>query len=1208
MVQELLNRSSDYLWAIPTNGLRLRLLRDNAYLSRPAYVEFDLEAMFKGEAYSDFALFWLTAHASRVAGTPETCWLERWNQQAQEDGTRALDSLRDGVERALTTLGTGFLQHKQNEALRECLRSGSLSKQTYYRQLLRIVYRLLFLFVAEDRDVLLERGDPAARSRYTSYYSTAVLRELARKRLGSERHGDRWEGLKLVMGALGGHGKMPRLALSALGSYLWSDEAVGLLGKAALSNSALLGAVRDLSLVEQGGIQRVVDFKHLGTEELGGVYESLLDLTPDINLDARSLHLLHTGTDRKTTGSYYTPKALVHSLLDTALTPVLDQAERKADPEAALIGLKVCDPAVGSGHFLVEAGHRIASRLAHVRADKTPDHELTPHLHQEAFYDVMGRCLYGVDLNPDAVDLCRFNLWLEAQTPGKPLSLLEHHLQLGNGLLGATPAALEAGIPEAAFKPITGDEKAYAAEYKKQNRTFRKKRQRDLFAEQAMPWDCLGNLPAVIAELDRLPADSVSDVEAKRKRYAKAVSSTAYEHARLLADAWCAAFVWPKRPSEHLSYPIHEEIYRKIERNPHTTKGWMREEIGRLAERYKFFHWHLAFPDVFRVPASDESATDETTGWKGGFDCVLGNPPWETVELKEKEFFTGKDDDIADARTTSSRKKLIKKLAQEDPSLYAAFQDAQRQAEGERQLLRETNVFPLTARGRVNTYALFAERFTQLTAPDGRAGVIVPTGIATDATTQYFFRDLIETSRLSSLLSFENEEKIFPSVHHAFKFCLLTMSGTDAPDAEADLIFFARQTADLRDRDRRFQLSRDDFARLNPNSKTSPTFRLRRDAELTKAIYRRVPVLIDESRTATEPWDVSFRQGLFNMSSDSDLFQRREKLEMGSYRLDGNVFVDPQGSRTLPLYEGKMFWHFDPRFGTYDGQTQAQANQGKLPEATPESHADPDYVSLPRYWVDEAEVDQRLGDYDRGWLLSFRDITSPVNERTAVFSVLARAAVGHPSPLMFSESAEPSLFGLLHAELSSFVFDYVTRQKLGGTHLTYTYLKQLPVLPPETYRAPCPWAPGQTLADWIRPRVLELTYTAWDLQAFAQDVGYDGPPFVWDEARREKLRAELDAAFFHLYLGTPAEWAAEPQALREPFPTPRDAAAYAMETFPIVKKKDVKAHGSYRTKDLILSVYDRLAEAAASGTPYETLLDPPPAHPAAAHPPRETNA
>ena len=366
VVQELLNRSDRHLWGFVSNGLRLRILRDNSSLTRQAYVEFDLEAMMEGEAYADFVLLWLLCHESRVeAERPEDCWLERWSRTAQEQGTRALEQLRKGVEEAITALGRGFLAHPANQGIKDKLRVGTLAAQDYYRQLLRLVYRLLFLFVAEDRDLLCDpHAEPTARERYTRYYATARLRRLAERRLGT-RHADLYHGLRLVMDKLGSETGCPELGLPALGSFLFSTQAVLDLEGCEISNHDLLDAIRALAFSSDGHSRRVVDYKNLGSEELGSVYESLLELHPVVNVDAGTFELKTAGGhERKTTGSYYTPSSLIQCLLDSALDPVLEEAARQDNPAAAILNLKICDPACGSGHFLIAAAHRIAKRLA----------------------------------------------------------------------------------------------------------------------------------------------------------------------------------------------------------------------------------------------------------------------------------------------------------------------------------------------------------------------------------------------------------------------------------------------------------------------------------------------------------------------------------------------------------------------------------------------------------------------------------------------------------------------------------------------------------------------------------------------------------------------------------------------------------------------------------------------------------------------------
>jgi hypothetical protein len=512
MVQELLNRDDSFLWAILSNGAVLRLLRDSTALVGSSYVEFDLAAIFDGELFSDFVLLYLICHESRFAvhedSGPASCYLEQWRGFAAEQGERALDQLRDGVKEAISILGTGFLSHPDNPHLRARLdpRNADLKLDDFNRALLRLVYRLLFWFVAEDRGALLE-PDPddagpdaaaqlrQARDRYATYFSSARLRQLARRHRGG-RHGDLFDAVELVFDALGTEGGVPELALAGIGGIFESkgDDGRALpldepLGGARLSNEALLGAVRALSVVTPrgGGARRRVDFGNLGAEELGSVYESLLELIPRYD-DEQLAYTLETlaGNERKESGSYYTPTSLVECLLDSALDPLLDQACAGATADErirALLDITVCDPACGSGHFLVAAARRIAKRVA---AEETGESEPPDAVVRAALRRVVGRCIHGVDINPMAAELAKVSLWLEALVPGKPLSYLDQNIRVGNSLLGVTPALLADGLPDAAFIPIEGDDRKVAAALKKQNAGEREG-QHDLFSQAGIP-------------------------------------------------------------------------------------------------------------------------------------------------------------------------------------------------------------------------------------------------------------------------------------------------------------------------------------------------------------------------------------------------------------------------------------------------------------------------------------------------------------------------------------------------------------------------------------------------------------------------------------------------------------------------------------------------------------------------------------------------
>ena len=989
LVQEFLNRSDGHLWAIVSNGVRLRILRDSQTLSRQSYLEFDLEAMFAGEVYSDLVLLWLVVHASRFVPRegerPETCWLEQWTREAEQQGARALGELRGGVERALRIMGRGFASHPRNAALRERLRTGALPPDGLHGQLLRVVYRLIFLFVAEDRTLdgqpLLHprddtEGGRAARETYAAHYGTARLRHLAGRIKGS-RHGDLWRQFRLLADALSGEpdfeGARRRLALPALGSFLWSRESTPELNDAELANHDFLEALRHLAFTRQNKVLRPVDYRNLGAEELGGVYEGLLALTPRVSCDGADFTFAEfAGNARKTSGSYYTPDSLVQCLLDSALDPVVEEALRgKTGPDAerAILDLKVCDPAVGSGHFLVGAAHRLARHLARVRAHAAGESEPSPLLYQHALRDVIGRCLYGVDMNPMAAELCRVSLWLEALEPGKPLSFLDHHIRVGNSLLGTTPELIEAGLPDAAFKPMQGDDRKVCTGLRKRNRSERESGQRDMgylmVAEPSAEYDTLGARSRWIGES---PDGTLGEVRGKEAEFRRLEGSGEYRHRWLVADAWCAAFVQVKGvgtgtgAGRDPALCITTDTVRGLEADAEALAPAQRREVERLAGKYQFFHWHLAFPEVFEGGGE--------RGGVGGFDCVLGNPPWERVKLQEKEWFAERCPEIADAPNAAARKRMIRDLKDDDPELHRAFLDALRRSEGWSHLMRSSGRYPMCARGDINSYAVFAEGMRSVLNERGRMGCVLPTGIATDDTTKFFFQDVVGTKSLVSLFDFENRKGLFPDVDSRTKFCLFTAGSGTRPTADhAEYVFFAHAVEELRDLERRFTLSPEDIALLNPNTHTCPTFRSRSDAELAKAIYRRVPVLVRKARDGQpeeNPWGLRFST-MFHMSNDSHLFRTREQLEADGWELAGNVFRK-DGMECLPLYEAKMIHHFDHRWASY----RREHGGDVAVEVAREDKQEPGFAVLPRYWVEAREVRLRAAKLPKRLLNALR--------------------------------------------------------------------------------------------------------------------------------------------------------------------------------------------------------------------------------------------
>lgn len=1346
-MQELLNASPDHLWGIVSNGKQLRLLRDAASLTRPSFLEVDLADLLGGQRYAEFANVWRLLHASRAPGHrvqgAETCIWEQWRSEGQQEGTRVRDGLRDGVEQALLTFGQGFLQHPDNHALRTALHDGTLSKDAFFQQLLRLVYRLIFVFTVEERGLLHPQDDSAeaqaARRAYAEGYALARLRELCLKRRARTRHDDQWQAIRIVFRGLA-QGE-PRLALPALGG-LFAPAQCPDLDAASLDNAHLLAALQHLRWAKPTGAQSLVpvDYRNMGPEELGSVYESLLELVPAIDLPARTFGFVGrteegstAGNARKLTGSYYTPDSLVQELIRSALDPVIEQrlAANPTNPTEALLAIRVIDPACGSGHFLLAAARRLAEKLAQLRSlEGGQEGAIQPQDYRHALREVVTRCIYGVDRNPMAIELARMALWLEGYEEGRPLGFLDHHLQVGDALLGLTDLnVLEQGIAKDAFKPLSGDDKDVCKELAKANAAGLKQIDKDLNRKQMLLGvDNRSGLDALRA-IETLPADTPEQVAAKEQAWRRFLEDSAHSPLAHAADVLVGAYLLPKTEDTAETVPTSITLHALLTDPQRAQTEHAAPIIAArdACEQARVFHWPLAFPQVFA---------------QGGFDCVLGNPPWERIKLQEEEFFATRHRDVAQARNKAERAQRIQWLSEgmlarhlypdlahetnEDEAekrLYREFVTARRTAEAASVFAHVKGAdggrYPLTGVGDVNTYALFAETILQIHADSGRAGFIVPTGIATDDSTKAYFGHITQNRRLVSLYDIENREKLFPAVDSRMKFCLLTLGAAE----RAEFVCFATQVSQLADPRRRFTLTPEEFRLINPNTLTCPVFRSERDAELTKKLYRAAPVLMSDAvvqgegkqakvvEPAQNPWGISFMT-MFHMSNDSHLFK-----------------TEPAPDH-LPLYEAKLIHQFDHRWATY-------TPDGNSRDVTPAEKADPAFTVTPRYWVQAREVwlrvarlpeglmkalkdnnrkaivvsvnhllffwwlaEQRqthpglrlypawqgfvkqhpyaqqvspwsLGlcgnnptvlqplndDYLPGapepevvrytegarnatgwiaidpqieeamlrlaadychlpapdepladeqavlalaerwlqaacpqWLMGWRDICRATDERTVIASVVPLVGVGHTMPL-FTTTANAQLAACLLGNLCSLVLDYCARVKVGGTHLTYGYLKQFPILPPERYT--------EVHLAFIIPRVLELTYTAWDLQPWAEELvsvwktetGDWKPgtpeairrtpltPFPYDPDRRASLRAELDDYYAKLYGLTEEElrYILDPaDVMGEDYPS---------ETFRVLKEKEIREYGEYRTRRLVLEAWGRLEQASPAIIP-----------------------
>ena len=1138
-LQDYLNESDSALWGVVTNGAVIRLMRDNASLTRPAYVEADLAQIFTNEDAASFAVVWSLLHRTRfgVTNAPASdCTLERWREAGSREGEVARDRLAVQVETALKVLGSGFLEANPDLAAR--LKSGEVNLTDWFNELLRLVYRLIFLMVAEDRNLLHpEKAALPARKLYAEGYSLAALRAQCYRVASWDKHHDRYEGIKIVFRALA-HGQ-EALALPALGG-LFSEDKLPHLESANLRNRAFMEALYRLSWLSDKTGMVPVNWRAMETEELGSVYESLLELQPQLGEDGKSLVFAseaaeQKGNQRKTTGSYYTPDSLVQALLDTALDPVLDRTEAEADdPARSLLRLSVIDPACGSGHFLLAAARRIATRLARHRADGTP--ALSDFRH--ALRDVARSCLHGVDRNPMAVELTKVALWIETVDPGLPLGFFDAQIRCGDALLGVFDlGVLEDGIPDAAYKPLTGDDKDSAKYYARANKDAKASQGRLDFTEGLSRLPAMRPISTEYTGFRALGEDTIEDIITKDRRFRTFREGEAFHKAEMACDLYIAAFLLPKTGAPPTS--------RGMQLVPTTSDVWQALDDGQVwgpivgqatvARRTCAFHWPLEFPDLMQ---------------RSGFDIVLGNPPWERIKLQEQEFFAARSPEIANAPNKAARDKMIKELAgapigSTERELSNAFIAAKREAEATSEFVRvnhdEGGRFALTGRGDVNTYALFAELFANLARQ--RAGVIVPTGIATDATTAPFFAHLVEARRLARLVDFENRAGLFPAVDSRMKFALLTL-GRD--ETAAHFAFFLTAPAQLAEPERNFTLSPQDIAAINPNTKTAPTFRSRADAELTAKIYAKAPFF--GTTEVDDSWRPDFFKKMFDFGIHADLLD----------------FADRRPSEQhLPVYEAKMIWHFSHRQSTYEEVSEADRKNGQARDALERELADPAWEVTPRCWTTKEAFKARTSEraWDRSWIMSMRDVARATDERSAIFAIRPFLPSNDKLPSIFVRSPAP-LVACLLGNLSSLTLDFVARQKIGGTNLATFIVEQFPILPPSSYT--------EVRLAFITPKVLELTYTSHSLTPFARDLGHEGPPFVWDEDHRTALRADLDAFYARAYGLTRDElrYILDPADVKGP--------DYPSETFRVLQEKEIRRHGFYRTQRLVLAAWDRM--------------------------------
>ena len=1187
-------------WGILTNGARWRLYYQGARSVSEQFFEIDLAALFELPGHNDglAALteadrrHWLKVFVlvfRRSAFLAATADPRTFHQRAIEEG-------RFYEERVAANLSALVFGHVFPELARGIAAAAPEAPLPEVREAaLILLYRLLFILYAEDRDLL-----PVRNTRYDDY----ALREKVRGDVGRRKDRDDvfsasaapyWSAIDDLCRAID-QGDAS-IGLPPYNGGLFDRQRVPLLADIRLADEVMADVIDTLSFEQTPDGRRYINYRDLGVQQLGSIYERLLE--HEIVREDSEIAVRPNVFARKGSGSYYTPDDLVGLIVEETIEPLVRSRMddftaknselatsplpedrrigrlKRADPAEKLLELKVCDPAMGSGHFLVSLIDHLADRVitAMAEAEASVDDYISPlteridvirntimanaeergwTIDAEQLDDrhivrrmVLKRCVYGVDKNPMAVELAKVALWLHTFTVGAPLSFLDHHLRCGDSLFGSW---VRTGIDKA---------KAQGG---------------SLFLDE--PLKRAERAAAPMQIIEGLTDAEIAEAHRSAEVFAEIEEMTTPLNAFL---SLVHAFGWLNirgRDDKEALYAYFLGIFGdpidiasgKIEVLTEEPVGerfaGLLDKARQLLDDERFFNWQVAFPGVW--------SEWESAGLHGGFDAVIGNPPWDRMKLQQVEWFAARRREIALAQRAADRKRLIADLEKDNDPLARDFAEANERAAAAVRMARDGGYYPLLSSGDVNLYYLFVERAMTLVKPDGFVGLLTPSGIASDKTASRFFKGVSTQGRLRALYDFENRrtrydaQPFFPDVDSRFKFCAFVASPTLAEDP-AKCAFFLQDVSELDDPERCFPLTAEAFARVNPNTGTAPIFRSRRDADLTTAIYGRLPVLVDRSLgKEVKAWPVKYST-MFHMTNDSGLFRTREELEEkeGAYPVGGNRFRGPSGD-WVPLYVGRMIHQFDHRAASVDVNAENLHNPALSGDISAEQKADPDFVPTPQYWVPKSKVSFPAG---LDWTIAFRDIARATDVRTMIAAAVPSVGLGNTAPAISPENVDSDSSNaiLLLANLGATVLDFVVRQKAQSTHLNWYIVEQLPVVPPDRYEAVRfgPKAAGKI----VREAVLELTYTSHDMAPFARDMGHVDeagevkPPFTWNEERRLILRSKLDAVFFHLY-GV----------------TDRDDIRYIYSTFPIVERKENAAYGGvYRSCELCLAWMNALA-------------------------------
>ncbi len=1198
-------------WGILTNGTIWRLYWQDARSRAEDFFEIDLAGLLgvpgvqpeldSYETRHGLKLFWLMF--GRNAFNPQA-----WDSQRRTFHAIALSEARLYEETVSDQLGNRVFT-EVFPSLCVALAAGDpeackTAQGTYtddYLGALReaallLLYRLLFLFYAEDRRLL-----PVMDARYAPYSLSDLRDAVAQARDAgktlSHRSTRYWDILSDLFRLISDGDDA--VGMPAYNGGLFESARSPLLARAKVADAQLAPVIDALSRRVEDITKPRINYRDLSVAHLGGIYERLLEYRLE-EVNGR-LTVNKAGFARKGSGSYYTHDALVRLILDEAVGRLVGERQQAfdallknirkksrltppewdtlddSDPASQFLTLKICDPAMGSGHFLValvdwladrvlEAAQGAAesvnacgfaaqvveqnrpwvspvvARIADIRrrilkAAKEHGWAIDPRQLDDRHIVrrmILKRVIFGVDKNLMAVELAKVALWLHTFTVGAPLSFLDHHLRQGDSLFGGQIRHIREELAKLKGGLLQQDDLRRVD-------TAR------------MTMQAIGDLTDIdIAEAHHSKAlmEQVNDGLRPLWRaldFLHAKRWAGKTEARDYQAAWVGLL--NQEYGENLLESIDLlsksgiKLFNERQRQAHAV---VQRALAHAAQE-RFLHWELAFPTVWQNDA-------------GGFDAVIGNPPWDRIKLQEVEWFAERKPEIALQARASDRKQLIAKEKTHDTPLWREYVAASEAAETAARVARECGDYPLLSNGDINLYSLFVERAQALVQPGGVVGLLTPSGIAADKGASAFFRTLTTpdghgAARLAALYDFENKKVFFPDIHASFKFCALIFAGAARRFAQSRCAFYLHDVAELADPQRSLQLTGEDFLLVNPNTGAAPIFKAPRDAELTMQVYRTHPVLVKRTdKDEQRAWPVRYVR-MFDMTNDSDKFFSRGELEKQGYKPSALNRWKKGSEEAVPLYEGKMVQMYDHRAADVVMNTKNLHRAAQQETILDSIKQQPDRYPVPQFWVKREEA---AGFELPSTVLAFKDVTAPTNAHTMIAALVPAGAFGNTLPVLAVPTNDVAL---LLANLNCFAFDFVARQKVQGQHLNWYILEQLPVIAPTAFEQSIG---DMKIADFIRAEVLALTYTAHDLAPFARDLDYveaDGsvkPPFVWSRADRAHRMARLDALFFHLY------------GLN------KDDADYILSTFPIVREQDIKAHGSYRTRDLILGYLARI--------------------------------